>query len=166
MPILILGMGEDAMPRRIGILALRLLFLIFFESIAAVAYAATLIVVNDTDDYITVSVDGAYGCNTAGHTKCTIPVSPGMHALRAQQANGQSTSVQAEIPQEGRTWTISPVANACSTRARASEARIAAWNAKCAGVGSVRNPSLYRQCASEREAMRAEQQRILNECPH
>ena len=154
------------MPRRTGILALRLLLLISFESAAAVAYAATLSVVNDTDEYITVSVDGAYGCNTAGHTKCTIPVSPGMHALRAQTANGQSTSAQAPIPPDGYIWTISPVANECSRRARASEARIAAWNAKCVGAGSRRNPSLYQQCASEREAMRADQQRILNECPH
>ncbi|HVT55946.1 MAG TPA: hypothetical protein VHD34_07845 [Xanthobacteraceae bacterium] len=154
------------MPNGVGIPALRLFLLTAFQSIATVCYAATLTVVNDTDGYVTISVDGAYGCNTAGHTKCTIPVSPGMHALRAQQANGQSTSTKAQIPAEGRTWTIYPVANECSRRARASEARIAAWNAKCVGAGSRRTPALYQQCDAERNAMRAEQQRILNECPH
>ncbi len=154
------------MSNKIGIIALLLSLLVFFQSIAFAVHGATLTVVNDTDGYITVSVDGAYGCNTAGHTRCTIPVSPGMHTLRAQTASGQSTSAQAPIPQEGYIWTISPVANECSRRARASEARIAAWNAKCVGAGSVRNPGLYRQCDNERNALRAEQQRILNECPH
>jgi hypothetical protein len=133
---------------------------------AASASAATLTVVNDTDDYITVTVDGAYGCNTAGHTRCTILVSPGRHALRAQKADGQSTSATSDIPSDGWMWTITPVANACSQRARASEARIAAWNQRCVGASNVRNPSLYRWCDAERRDMSAAQQQILNECPH
>jgi hypothetical protein len=134
---------------------------------AAPLHAATLTVVNDTDEYVTVSVDGAYGCNTAGHTTCRIPVSAGVHNLRAQTANGQVTSINgAEIPGDGRTWTISPVATACSQRARASEARIAAWNTKCTGASSVRTPALYQWCASERSAMKAAEAQILADCPH
>lgn len=133
----------------------------------ATSHAATLTVVNDTDQYVTVSVDGGYGCNTAGHTTCTIPVAAGIHNLRAQTANGQVTSVNgAEIPANGRTWTISPVSTSCSQRARASEARISAWNAKCVGAGSVRTPSLYQWCANERTAMKAAQAQILADCPH
>ena len=73
------------------------------------AQAATLIVVNDTNYYVTISVDGGYGCNTAGHTTCTIPVAVGYHNLNARTAGGATTSQpNAYIPAEGRTWTISP----------------------------------------------------------
>ncbi len=73
------------------------------------AQAAALRVVNQTNSYVTISVDGGYGCNTAGHTTCTIPVSVGYHNLSARTASGATTSrANAYIPPEGRTWTIYP----------------------------------------------------------
>jgi hypothetical protein len=145
---------------------LNLLMLTVGAFTCGAADAASLKVINQTDSYVTVSVDGAYGCNTAGNTTCSIPVSPGMHSLRAETASGQVTSTQAEIPSDGRTWTISPVQTPCSQRARASEARIEAWNGRCSGASSVRTPDLYRSCAQERASMKAAEAQILAECPH
>ena len=79
---------------------------LFFAATGA-ASAATLTVVNNTDVYITVNVDGSYGCNTAGHTTCTIQVSEGNHALTASDADGHSVTQNANIDANGFTWTIS-----------------------------------------------------------
>ena len=77
-------------------------------SFVAAAGAETLIVVNQTDSYVTVSVDGAYGCNTAGGTTCRIPVSAGRHAVRAVRTDtGRSISRTIDVPVGGATrWTL------------------------------------------------------------
>ncbi|HUZ34304.1 MAG TPA: hypothetical protein VMV19_19710 [Xanthobacteraceae bacterium] len=75
---------------------------------ASAASAATLTVVNKTSSYVTVSVDGNYGCNTADHTTCTIPVSTGRHKLRAVRSdNGTAVEEADDIPDAGMTWTLS-----------------------------------------------------------
>lgn len=58
-----------------------------------------------------------------------------------------------------------PAVASCNARVQHSHARIAAWNARCVGAGSVRTPALYQSCARERTAMRAEQAQILADCP-
>ena len=74
---------------------------------ATSAAAATLTVVNKTSSYVTVSVDGNYGCNTADHTTCTIPVSTGRHHLRAVRSdNGAVVEEDEDIPDSGMTWTL------------------------------------------------------------
>jgi hypothetical protein len=68
---------------------------------------ATLKVINNTSSYITVSVDGNYGCNTAPHTTCTIPVTTGFHRLRAVATDsGAVVEMPANISPDGYTWTI------------------------------------------------------------
>jgi hypothetical protein len=47
---------------------------------------------NLTNGYVTVNVDGVFGCNTADHTYCTIPISAGSHNAVASLANGMSAS--------------------------------------------------------------------------
>jgi len=78
----------------------------FLAGSGPAAAAATLIVVNKTSVYITVNVDGVYGCNTAPDTQCTIPVSEGHHVLDASDASGNSLRQEADIGPDGYTWTI------------------------------------------------------------
>ncbi|MDE2165306.1 MAG: hypothetical protein KGJ66_03075 [Alphaproteobacteria bacterium] len=79
-----------------------------FVTATSAANAATLTVVNKTSSYVTVSVDGNYGCNTADHTTCTIPVSTGRHHLRAvRNDNGAVVEEDDDIPDAGMTWTLS-----------------------------------------------------------
>ena len=75
---------------------------------ASAASAETLMVENRTDSYVTVSVDGAYGCNTAASTTCTIPVSAGRHVLRAVRSDtGRSITTTVDIPVGGgKKWTL------------------------------------------------------------
>ncbi|MDE2227882.1 MAG: hypothetical protein KGL11_02425 [Alphaproteobacteria bacterium] len=76
--------------------------------VAPAARAATLTVVNNTSSYVTVSVDGNYGCNTADRTTCTIPVATGRHKLRAVRSdNGAAVEEDDDIPDAGLTWTLS-----------------------------------------------------------
>jgi len=70
----------------------------------------TLRVVNNTPDYITVSVDGVYGCNTSTGSTCTIPVSSGSHQLRAvRHDTGNVCGPRSiDIPAAGYTWSPWP----------------------------------------------------------
>jgi hypothetical protein len=54
------------------------------------------------------TVDGNYGCNTAPHTTCTIPVSVGGHHLRAVPNDNPAVFVEmpATISADGYTRTI------------------------------------------------------------
>lgn len=62
---------------------------------------------NNTDNYVTVSVDGAYGCNTAGFTTCTIPVEVGPHNLYAVKTeNGATFELDVYIGADGYRWII------------------------------------------------------------
>ena len=68
----------------------------------------TLEVENNTSSYVTVSVDGAYGCNTADHTTCTIPVTVGQHNIYAVRSdNGATAETDAYIGPGGLRWTLS-----------------------------------------------------------
>lgn len=70
--------------------------------------SATLRVVNQTDAYVTVSVDGAYGCNTAGGTTCMIPVTTGHHDLRAVRTDTGAVFTQSvDVPDNGVIWPLS-----------------------------------------------------------
>ncbi len=73
---------------------------------AALVEAATLRVDNDTSFYVTVSVDGNYGCNTADGTYCLIPVSTGEHDVRAVFSDGEEISDRFYVPDDGFTWTL------------------------------------------------------------
>lgn len=152
--------------KRIAILAA-----ICWPMLTAYGHAATLTVVNQSDSYVTISVDGAYGCNTAGHTTCTIPVSEGTHALKAVRSdNGSSTSLTATVPAAEYRWTLFNVtgggaSNACVARARAFEAKVDNFNRRCTGARSISQAALYQSCASEKAALAAEQNRICSECP-
>jgi hypothetical protein len=53
----------------------------------------------------------------------------------------------------------------CGETAREFEARVAAFNRKCTGVGSMSQAALFRQCADEKTALAAEQSRICARCP-
>ncbi len=53
----------------------------------------------------------------------------------------------------------------CAETAREFEARVARFNGRCTGVGSVSQAGLYRQCADEKAALAAEQARICARCP-
>jgi hypothetical protein len=69
--------------------------------------STALEVENNTDNYITVSVDGAYGCNTAGFTTCTIPVEVGPHNLYAVKTeNGAMFELDVFIDADGYRWII------------------------------------------------------------
>jgi hypothetical protein len=69
---------------------------------------ATLRVINQTNTYVTVSVDGSYGCNTAGGTMCAIPVRKGGHQLRAVRADtGASFSQPVDISGKEFVWSLS-----------------------------------------------------------
>lgn len=69
--------------------------------------SATLRVVNQTDSDVTVSVDGAYGCNTAGGTTCLIPVTTGHHDLRAVRTDtGAVFTESVDIPGDGLVWPL------------------------------------------------------------
>jgi hypothetical protein len=68
----------------------------------------TLQVINQTPSYVTVSVDGSYGCNTAGGTTCVIPVLKGHHILRAVRTDtGASFNQSVEIASGGLVWPLS-----------------------------------------------------------
>ena len=73
---------------------------------ASTSAAATLKISNETDEYVTVNVDGVYCVNTAGHTIATCQVSEGHHTLVAQAASGATTSTDADIGPDGATWHI------------------------------------------------------------
>lgn len=74
---------------------------------AALAQNTTLVVDNQTSSYVTVNVDGVYGCNTAAGTACTIPVTVGIHDLWAQRSDsGAVVETRAEIGADGATWTL------------------------------------------------------------
>jgi len=63
--------------------------LVIGSAVAASAQAqgpGTLLVYNLTNDYITVNVDGSYGCNTAENTVCSILLAPGVHTAVAEMA--------------------------------------------------------------------------------
>ena len=76
----------------------------FVMSAASAADAASLSVVNNTSSSVTVSVDGNYGCNTAGQTTCVIPTTVGQHRLRAVRTdNNQAVESDHNIPAEGLT---------------------------------------------------------------
>lgn len=78
-----------------------------FTTAAAWAENTTLVVDNQTSSYVTVNVDGVYGCNTAGGTTCTIPITVGTHDLWAQRSDtGAVTETRAEIGPDGATWTL------------------------------------------------------------
>lgn len=67
----------------------------------------TIRVINKTTSYITVSVDGSYGCNTAGGTTCLIPVLKGHHMLRAVRTDSGATFSQSvNVPSPGLTWPL------------------------------------------------------------
>ena len=53
----------------------------------------------------------------------------------------------------------------CAETAREFETRVAAFNRKCTGVGSVSQAALYRECAGEKAALATEQTRICARCP-
>ncbi|HEX9321655.1 MAG TPA: hypothetical protein VF913_05980 [Xanthobacteraceae bacterium] len=53
----------------------------------------------------------------------------------------------------------------CAETARDFEARVARFNGRCTGVGSVSQAALYQQCADEKAALAAEQTRICARCP-
>lgn len=75
--------------------------------IAGTAHAdnTTLYVRNNTSGYITVNVDGNYGCNTAAETTCSIPVKVGEHELHATRSDtGASVSKTQDITASGYTW--------------------------------------------------------------
>lgn len=67
---------------------------------------ATIRVINNTPDYITVSVDGLYGCNTSSGSTCTIPILAGKHSLRAVRHDTSNVCGprELEIPESGYTW--------------------------------------------------------------
>ena len=71
----------------------------------AVVQAAVLTVVNDTSDYVTVNVNGLYGCNTAPGTTCTIPLATGQHHIRGCKANGACAERWIELDEDGETIT-------------------------------------------------------------
>lgn len=75
-----------------------------------VATKTTLRVVNNTPDYITVSVDGLYGCNTSSGTTCVIPISAGSHQLRAVRHDTSNVCGPRsfDIPAAGYTWSPWP----------------------------------------------------------
>ena len=74
---------------------------------AALAESTTLVVDNRTSSYVTVNVDGVYGCNTAAGTTCTIPVTVGIHDLWAQRSDsGAVIETRAEVGADGATWTL------------------------------------------------------------
>ena len=75
---------------------------------------------NMTDAYVTVNVDGVFGCNTSAGSQCTIPVADGDHIGRAQTAYGV---INREILIDNNTirWCI------YTTDDPASEARCIAW---------------------------------------
>jgi len=65
-------------------------------------------VLNQTPSYVTVSIDGSYGCNTAGGTTCVIPVLKGQHILRAVRTDtGASFSQSVNITIGGLVWPLS-----------------------------------------------------------
>lgn len=70
----------------------------------------TLRVVNRTNDYITVSVDGNYGCNTSSGSTCSIPVTTGSHKLRAvrHDTSAECGPRDFDILEDGYTWTPWP----------------------------------------------------------
>ena len=90
------------------VLAVVIGLLIATTAQSARAENATLEVVNDTSSYVTVSVDGNYGCNTADHTTCTIAVTVGHHQLHAARSdNGATADTEADIDSGGLRWTLS-----------------------------------------------------------
>jgi hypothetical protein len=53
----------------------------------------------------------------------------------------------------------------CAETAREFEGRVAVFNAKCTGVGSVSQGALYRECAGEKASLATEQAQICARCP-
>ena len=79
---------------------------------AAVAENTTLYVENNTQGYVTVNVDGVYGCNTSAGSTCSIPVTVGDHDLHARRSDtGETATCQASIGSSGWTWTPWPSNN-------------------------------------------------------
>lgn len=65
----------------------------------------TLYVKNNTGDYITVNVDGNYGCNTSSGSTCSIPVTVDSHKLHAKRHDtGATKEKEQTITSNGYTW--------------------------------------------------------------
>ncbi len=77
-----------------------------FSLVGGVAAAATLVIDNQTDDFVSVTVDGDFGCNTIAHGTCTVPVSQGTHHVVATSAGGQRRMSVIDIGPNGAAWTI------------------------------------------------------------
>ena len=73
--------------------------------LSASAIGATLYVENNTSYYLTVNVDGVYGCNTAAGSTCSIPVEPGNRELDALRSDTGERKIETHnIPSGGFTW--------------------------------------------------------------
>jgi len=79
---------------------------LLFSLLQLEAHAGTLTVVNNTSSYITVNVDDNYGCNTADHTTCTIPVSSAAHDLRATRSDNSKSATTSMAANSDMTWTL------------------------------------------------------------
>ena len=81
----------------------------------AVAENTTLYVKNNTGGYLTVNVDGVYGCNTSAGSTCSIPVTVGSHDLHAHRSDTGDTRTCTSKYIGANTWTWTPwPTNNCS----------------------------------------------------
>ena len=89
----------------VGIAVLSAIYLQTMASGEAWADNTALYVKNNTSGYITVNVDGNYGCNTSSGPTCSIPVTVGDHDLDATRSDtGERVTRSQYISSKGFTW--------------------------------------------------------------
>ena len=73
----------------------------------ALSQSGTIRMVNTTSVYLTLSINGLYGCNTAPGTTCTVPWAAGSYQLRACASDGRCIHQPVTLGSgETFTWTI------------------------------------------------------------
>jgi hypothetical protein len=70
----------------------------------AMGQSGTIRMVNTTSVYLTLSINGLYGCNTAPGTTCTVPWAAGSYQLSACASDGRCI-YQPITLESGGTWT-------------------------------------------------------------
>ncbi len=79
--------------------------LVFVSYNPVKAENVTLYVKNNTSGYITVNVDGSYGCHTSAGSTCSIPVTAGDHKLHAERSDtGDTTEADKYVDADHDKW--------------------------------------------------------------
>jgi len=73
---------------------------------AGPALAATITIINNTEEPIVVTVDDKPGCTARPHGSCEVTVVEGPHNLQAKSASDNTIKKLANVTPKGFTWVV------------------------------------------------------------